>query len=195
MSLPATLDSGVDPAFDELLSELGICARRHARRVIDLLTAWCRQQSDYMSTSDVRAHLSQSLGLQIRSEDAASVLASRKASAARFILYRALITIVRIVPSDSLGEDVALNLEHSAFSLFRSERTEDHVHRRAVSALLVEFLSEMSKTRFLTVSDRFTRELSGLSGGQSKDNDAKIEHILKGARQLKLEVSLNQSTP
>jgi hypothetical protein len=85
---------------------------------------------------------------------------------------------------------VALNLEHSAFSVFRSERSEDTVHRRAVSGVLVDFLSELSKTRFLTVSDRFTRELSALaSAGVTKDTDAKVEHILKGVRKLNLRVS------
>lgn len=188
VSLAAALDCGSDPTFDQLLLSLGNCARRHARRVIDVLTAWCRQQSDYLPLSEVRAHLSQSLGLQTRTEDAAAVLGNRKASAARFIFYRALIEIVRIVPPDALGEEVALNLEHASFSLFRSERVDETAYRRAVSALLVDFLSELSKTRFLTVSDRFSRELAGLSSGQSKDQDAKIEHILKGVRQLKLKV-------
>ncbi|KAL1411204.1 Cell morphogenesis protein PAG1 [Vanrija albida] len=186
ISLSAVLASGVDPAFDQVLVSLANCARAHARRVIDLLNTWCRIQSDNISSNDVRSHLSQSLGFQVRPDEAASVLGSRKASAAKYIYHRALIEIVRTVPT--LGEDVALNLEHSAFSLFRSERPDDVAHRRDVSALLVDFLGELSKTRFLTVSDRFTREISGLSSGASKDQESKIEHILKGVSHLKLKV-------
>lgn len=129
--------------------------------------------------------------MQMRQDEAAVVLGGRKASAGRYIFYRALMEIIRVVPREQLGDDVALNLEHSAFSVFRSERTEDFVHRRAVSALLVDFLSELSKTRFLTVSDRFTRELSGLSGATTRETEAKIEHILKGVRKLNLRVRVS----
>jgi len=141
-----------------------------------------------MQPSEVRSHLNQSMGLQIRADEAAAMLASRKQLAARYIYNRALIEIVRIVPPDALGEEVALNLEHAAFSLLRSERADDYAQRRTISSLLIDFLGELSKTRFLTVSERFTRELTGLSSTGAKDTDAKVEHILKGVRKLRLRV-------
>ena len=43
--------------------------------------------------------------------------------------------------------------------------------------------------RFLTVSDRFTRELGKHATSQpSKDGEARIEHLLRGMRHLKLRV-------
>lgn len=145
-----------------------------------------------MQPAEVRNHLSQSMGLQIRPDEAASMLHSRKQLAAMYLYYRALIEIVRIVPPEELGEEIALNLEHAAFSLFRSDRPDDFANRRTISTLLIDFLGELSKTRFVTVSERFTRELSGLSSSQAKDSDAKVEHILKGVRKLRLRVSENR---
>lgn len=174
--------------FDALIVSIANCTRRHARRVVDLLSGWVRAQSENMLL-DPRPYLSQSMGMPMSTSDAIVTLGGRRASAGRYIYYRTLMEIIRVVPQEQLGDDVALNLEHSAFSVFRSERTEDFVHRRAVSTLLIDFLSELSKTRFLTVSERFTRELSGLSSSVTKDTEAKIEHILKGVRKLNLRVS------
>ena len=42
--------------------------------------------------------------------------------------------------------------------------------------------------RFLTVSDRFIRELSRYAAAPTKETEAKIEHLLKGMRRLKLKV-------
>jgi hypothetical protein len=186
--LTSTLEAGADESFDALILSIANCTRRHARRVVDLLGLWVRNHIEKAHSGDV--YLSQSMGMRMGVDDEATVLGARRVSAARYIYYRTLMEIVRVVPREQLGDDVALNLEHSAFSVFRSERSEDTVHRRAVSGVLVDFLSELSKTRFLTVSDRFTRELSALaSAGVTKDTDAKVEHILKGVRKLNLRVS------
>lgn len=188
IALSSTLEAGVDPAFDTLIVSMANCTRRHARRVVDLLGMWVRTQSEN-ALLDVRPYVSQSMGMPISTQEAVVTLGGRRASAGRYIYYRTLMEIIRVVPREQLGDDVALNLEHAAFSVFRSERTEDFVHRRAVSGLLVDFLSELSKIRFLTVSDRFTRELTGLTSGVvTKDTEAKIEHILKGVRKLNLRV-------
>jgi hypothetical protein len=141
-----------------------------------------------MQPSEVRNHLNQSMGLQIRPDEAAALLASRKQLAAKYVYNRALIGIVRIVPPEALGEEAALNLEHAAFSLLRSERADDISHRNTISALLIDFLGELSKSRFLTVSERFTRELTALSSTGGKESDSKVEHILKGVRKLRLRV-------
>ncbi|GMK55966.1 hypothetical protein CspeluHIS016_0210220 [Cutaneotrichosporon spelunceum] len=187
IALTSTLEAGADESFDALILSIANCTRRHARRVVDLLGLWVRNHIEKAHSGDV--YLSQPMGIRMGLDDEAIVLGARRVSAARYIYYRTLIEIVRVVPREQLGDDVALNLEHSAFSVFRSERSEDTVHRRTVSNVLVDLLSELSKTRFLTVSDKFTRELSALvSAGVTKDTDAKIEHILKGVRKLNLRV-------
>ncbi|BEJ00337.1 hypothetical protein CcaverHIS631_0501940 [Cutaneotrichosporon cavernicola] len=187
IALTSTLEAGADESFDALILSMANCTRRHARRVVDLLGLWVRNHIEKAHSGDV--YHPQPMGIRMGIDDEAAVLGARRVSAARYIYYRTLMEIVRVVPGEQLGDDVALNLEHSAFSVFRSERSEDTVHRRAVSGVLVDFLSELSKTRFLTVSDRFTRELSALaSAGVTKDTDAKVEHILKGVRKLNLRV-------
>ncbi|KAK8869950.1 hypothetical protein IAR55_000519 [Kwoniella newhampshirensis] len=192
-SLPSFLEAGIDPHFDSLIDSLAHCGNRHARRVVDHLMSWCRDHSGNIGASEVRAHLDRSLGLQMRVEDAAAILQARKSSAARYVLNRALIDLLKVIPKDSLDQELGMSLEHNAFNAYRSEKLEEIMqfpHRRAVAQLQVELLGQLSGTRFLTVSDRFIRELGkyASSAQSSKDSEAKIEHLLKGMRHLKLRV-------
>ncbi|WWD01575.1 hypothetical protein V866_008520 [Kwoniella sp. B9012] len=192
-SLPSFLDSGVDPTFDSLINSLAHCGTRHARRVVDLLTCWCRDYTGNIGASEVRAHLDRSLGLQMRVEDAAAILQSRKSSAAKFIMNRSLIELLEVIPKDSLDQELGMTLEQNAFNAYRSEKIEEIIqfpHRKAVSQLQVELLGQLSNNRFLTVSDRFIRELSkhATASQPTKEAEAKIEHLLKGMRHLKLRV-------
>ncbi|WVF72479.1 hypothetical protein IAT40_007294 [Kwoniella sp. CBS 6097] len=192
-SLQSFLDSSVDPTFDSLINSLAHCGTRHARRVVDLLLGWCRDHCGNIGASEVRAHLDRSLGLQMRVEDAAAILQARKASAARFIMNRALIELLKIIPKDSLDQELGMTLEQNAFNAYRSEKLEEIMqfpHRKAVCQLQVELLGQLSNTRFLTVSDRFIRELGkhATSSQPTKEAEAKIEHLLKGMRHLKLRV-------
>ncbi|WWC61281.1 uncharacterized protein I303_103862 [Kwoniella dejecticola CBS 10117] len=192
-SLPSFLDSGVDPAFDSLIDSLAHCGTRHARRVVDLLMSWSRDFTGNIGASEVRAHLDRSLGLQMRVEDAAAILQSRKSSAAKFIVSRTLIQLLKVVPKDSLDAELGMSLEQIAFNAYRSEKPEEiyqFPHRKAVSQLQVELLGQLSNNRFLTVSDRFIRELSKYTSQNqgTKENEGKIEHLLRGMRYLKLRV-------
>ncbi|WWC69609.1 uncharacterized protein I206_103552 [Kwoniella pini CBS 10737] len=192
-SLPSFLDSGVDPAFDSLIDSLAHCGIRHSRRVVDLLMSWSRDFTGNIGASEVRAHLDRSLGLQMRVEDAAAILQSRKSSAAKFIMNRSFIQLLKVIPKDSLDAESGMSLEQNAFNAYRAEKPEEiyqFPHRRAVSQLQVELLGQLSNTRFLTVSDRFIRELSKHTGQSqsTKENEAKIEHLLRGMKYLKLRV-------
>ncbi|WRT66978.1 uncharacterized protein IL334_003943 [Kwoniella shivajii] len=192
-SLSSFLDLGVDPTFDSLMESLAHCGTRHARRVVDLLMSWSRDYTGNIGASEVRAHLDRSLGLQMRVEDAAAILQSRKSSAARFIMNRALIELLRIIPKDSLDQDLGMSIEQNVFNAYRSEKPEEILqfpHRKAVSQSQIELLGQLSKTRFLTVSDRFIRELSkhATSSQPTKEAESKIEHLLRGMTHLKLRV-------
>ncbi|EIW69507.1 hypothetical protein TREMEDRAFT_10419, partial [Tremella mesenterica DSM 1558] len=188
-SLSAYLDSGADTSFDALISALAQCGRRTARRVVDSLGTWCKAHCEGIGASEVRAHLDRSLGLQMRVEDAAAILGSRKSAAARFILNRCLIELVRVCPREALGEELGNNLELNAFNAYRSERLDESAspHRKAVSQLQVELLGQLSQNRFLTVSHRFVTEISRhITQQPSKDSDARLEHLLRGMRHLKI---------
>ncbi|KAL7422234.1 Cell morphogenesis protein PAG1 [Cryptotrichosporon argae] len=192
ISLPAFLEAGIDPAFDELIGSLSNAARSHTRRIVELLTGWCRAQCEAIQAAEVRAQLSRSMDLRIRVEDAAAILGSRKSSAAKYIYIRALIELVRAAPKEAFAADVGMNVENTAFGLYKPDRPDEHAqypHRRAVLQLVVELLGHLSNTRFLTVSDRFTRELAALvNAPPAKDTEHKIEHFLRGMRHLKLKV-------
>lgn len=149
-SLTAYLESSIDAALDSAITSLAYCAKRHARRVVDLLNTWCRSHCEGIGASEVRAHLDRSLGLQMRVEDAAAILTARKSSAAKFILNRALIEIVRITPREALGEELGMSLEQNAFNAYRTEKLEEGTQsgmRRAVAQLQVDLLGHLSTTR------------------------------------------------
>lgn len=138
------------------MTSLANCARRHARRVVDLLNGWCKSHTEGIGASEVRAHLDRSLGLQMRVEDAAAILTGRKSSTARFILNRALIELLKVTPKESLSEDLGMLLEQNAFNAYRSEKPEDSTqmpHRKAVSQLQVELLGHLSMTRWVDIGD------------------------------------------
>jgi hypothetical protein len=86
----------------------------------------------------------------MRVEDAAAILTARKSCAAKFILNRALIEIVRITPREALGEELGMSLEQNAFNAYRTEKLEESAQsgmRRAVAQLQVELLGHLSTTR------------------------------------------------
>lgn len=149
-SIQAYLEPGADKAFDAQITSLAHCSSRHARRGWEMLNSWCRLHCEGIAAGEVRAHLDRSLGLQMRVEDAAAILAARKQSAARYLKARALIELVRATPKDSLGEELGMRIEEEAFHAYRSERLEEQgqpPQRKAVTQLQVELLGELSKTR------------------------------------------------
>jgi hypothetical protein len=151
-SLPAYLEQGADVTFDAAITSLAQCGKRHIRRIVDMLNSWCRTHCEGIGASEVRMHLNQSLGLQMRVEDAATILGGRKTSAARYILNRVLIELVKMTPKDALGEDLGTALETNAFNAYKTERLEEHSqfpHRKAVSNLQVELLGHLSATRYV----------------------------------------------
>jgi hypothetical protein len=149
-SLPAFLEAGVDLSFDLLITSLAHCGRRHARIVLDLLHSWTRSQSEAVDANEVRSHIDGNAGLQMRFEETAAILSSRKTLCARYIFNRAVIEVVKLTPKDALGEELAMHIEQNAFNAYRNEKLEDSgqlSHRKAVAALQVELLGELSKSR------------------------------------------------
>jgi hypothetical protein len=152
-SLPAYLELGVDLAFDSSVTSLAQCGKRHCRRVVDLLNAWCRGHCEGIGASEVKAHLNQSMGLQMRVEDAAIILGGRKTSASKYIFNRVLIEMVKQTPREAMGEELGMTLESNAFNAYRAEKLEEHSqfpHRKAVSNLQVELLGHLSSNRSVT---------------------------------------------
>jgi hypothetical protein len=155
-SLPAYLEAGADASFDANIVSLAQCGKRHVRRIVDMLNGWCRGHCEGIGASEVRMHLNQSLGLQMRVEDAATILGGRKTSASKYITNRLLIELIKMTPKEALGEDLGMTLESNAFNAYRTERLEEHTqfpHRKAVSNLQIELLGYLSDTRLVLPTD------------------------------------------
>ena len=93
------------------------------------------------------------MGMNIRVDEAASILGQRKAAAARYLLNRALIELVRLTPKEILGEEMGTTLESNAFNAYKSERAEEAGRK---PGLQVELLGELSKTRHVTLTTELT---------------------------------------
>lgn len=110
-----------------------------------MLHNWTRQHCEGMTSSEVRMYMDRSLGVNVRVEEAASILSQRKSQAARYLLNRALIELVRLTPKEVLGEDLGMTLESNAFNAYKTERGDDGQGKKP--GLQVELLGELSKTR------------------------------------------------
>ena len=109
-----------------------------------MLHGWTRQHCDGATSSEVRMYMDRSLGVNMRVDEAASIIGQRKASGARYLLNRALIELVRLTPKEVLGEEMGMTLETNAFNAYKTERA-DEGNRKP--GLQVELLGELSKTR------------------------------------------------
>jgi hypothetical protein len=84
----------------------------------------------------------------MRVEDAAAILGGRKSAAAKYLLNRALIELVRVTPKEIMGEELGMTLEGNAFAAYRNDKGDEmSPHKKAVALLQVELLGELSKTR------------------------------------------------
>lgn len=108
------LGPDVDPKFDEILQSLGKIAQKHAKPVVDSIMRWRRTQNNYLSPDVLSQRPSESRNLL------PLVLNERKSLAAIYIMCHALITILRLVSKDALGEALGYSLEETTFEQFRN---------------------------------------------------------------------------
>jgi Cell morphogenesis N-terminal len=111
----------VDIKFDELLESLGKIAQNHAKRVVDSIMRWRRCQNESIGGDIIRYHTSQSPAFHrgLRPQDIPGILNERKSLAAIYIMCRALITVLRTISKDALGETLGYSLEETTFEQFK----------------------------------------------------------------------------
>lgn len=115
---------GVDPKFDELLLSLGKIAQKNTKSVVDSVMRWRNLQFDSVPANIIRAHTTQSPGLNRsassnRPPDASYVLNERKSLTAIYITCRTLISVLQSIGKDALGESMGGHLEDTTFKQFR----------------------------------------------------------------------------
>jgi hypothetical protein len=111
---------GRDAQFDALLQSLARIATKNAKPVIDSILRWRKSQQESVSEEIIQHQLRRwgAVSMQRHSE-IVRTLNERKDITAIYIMCRALIAVVQILPKDALKEPAGLNLEEMTFDQFR----------------------------------------------------------------------------
>ncbi|PPR02256.1 hypothetical protein CVT24_011605 [Panaeolus cyanescens] len=176
-----------DPKFDETLNSLGIIGQKHTKKVIGSIMRWGNsQQSETVSSDMIRGHASQS-----SVQDISDRLRGRKSLASIYIMWRALISVLKLMAKDVLGDALGLTLEQIVFEQFRRPdrklpMSPNHKINLDLSAAL---LGHLANIRFTSVTYRFVSELQPImNSGTTKDLGPKYENLVKGISHIKIKV-------
>lgn len=202
---------GVDVKFDEVLRSLGQLAQKNSKAVIDSIMRWRRSQNETVGAEIIRLHETQSPSPpRNRAHDIPSILNERKSMASIYIMCRALIDVLSLLPKDALGEAMGYNLEETTFEQFRRPDLKlliQSVNHRTNAELYATLLGHIANIRFvlprsrldyfsssiyrfMSVTDRFLAELGHVATGQlAKDAEVKYENLVKGLRHITIKVS------
>lgn len=152
------MGEGADEDFDLVVRSLGHVACRRPKPVIDSVMYWRKSKRDVAS-----AHPG----------------AERRSLASIYILSRVLMEVVRQTPPEVLGDELSSKLEDIVFKqLLQADIITLRVPsvRRANWKLLSQLLGELARSRFGSVCDRFTTQLS----------ECPQEHLIEAMRYLPL---------
>ena len=185
-----------DALFDSVCDSLAHISRKSAPSVIRSLFRWKSITVDADIDADlVRRHLASapapSSGSSAGStRDIALYLARRKELFAIFLATRSLLVITKVLARDSLGEAQAAEFEEQTFTMLLTctrEKDKDRTLPRPVNHIrdacfegVSHLIGEISRVRFVTISDRFVEILE-----QSKKEPAgkMVEDLLVAAIQ------------
>ncbi|RUS21260.1 hypothetical protein BC937DRAFT_93188 [Endogone sp. FLAS-F59071] len=199
----------LDVSFDRLLKSLGALASHRPKPVMDLIMKWRKSKSgapdpqilatmtaptltDKASgarTSQTATQAAPSLSVA----QITSILRQRQSVCSIFILCRALVAIVEQLQPESLSEELGEQLEEMVLRQMRGADP-DMIHRNknraANMALFAQLLGALSLIRFASVSDKFIVELERYNRDvtKEKENQSKVEMVIKGMRYLKLKI-------
>ncbi|CAG8748822.1 5869_t:CDS:2, partial [Racocetra fulgida] len=94
--------------------------------------------------------------------------------------------LVKQVRPETLRDDVGKQLEDLAFKHVIDSRSSRHAI--AVYDLFAELIGELSRIRFMSVSDRFISELERYTPNALKEQESKIELLIRGMHFLQLKI-------
>lgn len=195
------LGAGADPAWDKIISSLGYVARRRPKPVIDSVMFWRKSKSEaaaaaaqYLATgvhSHSRTASESTTNRGVSDPREAAYQAETKSLISIFILCRVLMEVVHQTAPEVLDVDMSEKLEEIVFKQLRSA---DPVTlsrskiRRANWNLFAELLGEMSRSRFMSVADRFIADIEKNINPVTKEAELKTEMVIKGMRYLQLKI-------
>ncbi|CAG8726259.1 26661_t:CDS:10, partial [Dentiscutata erythropus] len=180
----------VDQVFDKILNSLGYIARHKPKPVIDLVLIWRRERQELKQDGPEPSHRRHpsDAGLAVRGRED-DILKERRKQATLFIVCRTLIEVVKQVRPETLRDEVGKQMEDLAFKHVLDSRPEEMQrsrHALAVYDLFAELIGELSRIRFMTVSDRFISELEKVTPNMMKEQEARIELLIRGMHYLRL---------
>ncbi|CAG8647227.1 35844_t:CDS:10 [Gigaspora margarita] len=183
----------VDQVFDKILNSLGYIARHKPKPVIDLVLIWRKEKLELKQDGPEpshKRHLSDTV-LPIRGREVDDILKERRKQATLFIVCRTLIEVVKQVRPETLRDDVGKQMEELAFKHIldlRPEEMQRSRHALAVYDLFAELIGELSRIRFMSVSDRFISQLERFTPNMLKEQESKIELLIRGMHFLHLKI-------
>ncbi len=172
-SLLCALSPEDDALFDSVCDSLAHISRKGAASVIRSLFRWRTITVETDIDADlVRRHLAASATVAasaLGTRDIALYLARRKELFSIFLVTKALIVIAKVLVRDSLGEAQAADLEEQTFTMLLTctrEKDKDRTLPRSINNIrdacfesVSHLIGEISRTRFVSISDRFVEIL------------------------------------
>ncbi|PWZ02702.1 hypothetical protein BCV70DRAFT_154018 [Testicularia cyperi] len=155
--------------YASLCDSLAHISRKSASAVVRSLFRWKSiSVSNDVDADVVRRHLATAQSVQTPNagtREVASYLNRRKELISMYLVARPLTEIVKALSRDSLGEAQAVDLEEQSFAMLLSctrEKDRDRILPKPVHHLreccfesVSELIGEISRIRFVSVSDRF----------------------------------------
>ncbi|KAJ9476862.1 Cell morphogenesis protein PAG1 [Pseudozyma hubeiensis] len=164
-----------DALFDSVCDSLAHISRKGADLVIRSLFRWKSITLDADIDADlVRRHLTSvapttAASVNATTRDIALYLARRKELFAIHLVTKALVVITKVLARDSLGEAAAAEFEEQTFTMLLActrEKDKDRVLPRSITHIrdfcfesVSHLIGEISRVRFVTISDRFVEIL------------------------------------
>lgn len=192
-----------DTLFDSVCDSLAHISRKSAASVIRSLFRWKTNTIDTDVDADlVRRHMAaapSSGNSALGARDIAVYLARRKELFAIFLVTKALIVIIKILSRDSLGEAQATDFEDQAFTMLLTctrEKDKDRTLPRSINHIrdacfesVSQLIGEISRTRFVTISDRFVEILDqSTKAPASKTVEDLLVAAIQSLRHLKISI-------
>ncbi|GAK62348.1 cell morphogenesis protein [Moesziomyces antarcticus] len=190
----SALSAEEDALFDSVCDSLAHISRKGASSVIRSLFRWksITVESD-IDADLVRRHLAAAPPpgtSSIGTREVATYLARRKELFAIFLASNALFVIAKTLARDSLNEAHAADTEEQTFTMLLTctrEKDKDRTLPRPITHIrdacfesVSKLIGEMSRTRFVTISDRFVEILEQSTKAPSSKN---VEDLLVAAIQ------------
>ncbi|KAH0834843.1 cell morphogenesis N-terminal-domain-containing protein [Lanmaoa asiatica] len=159
----------LDPQFDELLQSLGKIAQKRAKNVIDTIMRWRRGICDSPANQFGHPRMS-----------------GRGFLAAIYVMYRALVAVLSMLPANALSDTMGYSLEETIFEQFRRPLLTMSPNHKLCAELYAGVLCCLAG---LSITGRFLNELAPVAHGQiAKDLDTRFENLVKGLRYVQIKV-------